>query len=70
MHAANLHDGATANQVVEPLMGYLHRLKKILADAAYEKVFRNWAYQNMLCVNLELSSKPPSAKGFVPAKWR
>jgi len=70
VHAANLHDGTTAHQVVEPLVGYLHRLKKILADAAYEKVFRNWVYENMLGIELELSSKPPSTKGFVPVKWR
>jgi len=70
VHAANLHDGTTAHQVVEPLAGYLHRLKKILADAAYEKVFRDWVYENMLGVELELSSKPPSTKGFVPVKWR
>ncbi len=70
VHAANLHDGATANQVVEPLVGYLHRLKKILADAAYEKVFRDWVYENLLGIELELSSKPPSTKGFIPIKWR
>jgi len=70
VHAANLHDGATANRVVEPLIGYLHRWKKILADAAYEKVFRNWVSENMLGVELELSSKPPTVKGFVPVKWR
>jgi len=70
VHAANLHDGTTANQVVEPLIGYLHRWKKILADAAYEKVFRDWVYENMLGVELELSSKPPTVKGFVPVKWR
>jgi len=70
VHAANLHDGTTANRVVEPLIGYLHRWKKILADAAYEKVFRDWVYENMLGVELELSSKPPTVKGFVPVKWR
>ena len=70
VHAANLHDGAKANQVVEPLIGYLHRLKKILADAAYEKIFRDWVYENLMDVELELSSRPPSTKGFVPIKWR
>jgi transposase len=70
VHAANLTDGSTANRVVEPLVGYLHRLKKILADAAYEKIFRNWVEENLLGVELELSSKPPSVKGFVPVKWR
>jgi len=70
VHAANLADGSTANRVVEPLLGYLHRLKKILADAAYEKIFRDWVTENILGVELELSSKPPSTKGFVPVKWR
>ena len=70
VHAANLHDGSKANQVVEPLVGYLHRLKKILADAAYEKIFRDWVYENLLDVELELSSRPPSSKGFIPIKWR
>jgi len=70
VHSANLADGTMANQVVDPLVGYLHRLKKILADAAYEKVFRDWVCENLLGVELELSSKPPSTKGFVPVKWR
>lgn len=70
VHAANLTDGSMANKVVEPLSGYLHRIKKILADAAYEKNFRDWVYENMLGVELQLSSKPPTTKGFVPIKWR
>lgn len=69
-HAANEHDGVKASQVIEPLVGYLHRLRKIVADAAYEKAFRAWVEENLLGVELELSSKPPSAKGFVPVKWR
>lgn len=70
VHAANLTDSSTANKVIEPLIGYLHRLKKILANAAYEKNFRDWVYEHMLGVELELSSKPPTTKGFVPIKWR
>jgi len=31
-----------AHRVVDPLLGYLDRMKKILADEAYEKVFRQW----------------------------
>ena len=30
----------------------------------------DWVYENLLGVEVELSSKPPSAKGFVPVKWR
>jgi putative transposase len=39
VHGANKADGALAERVVAPLRGYLHRMGKILADAAYEKVF-------------------------------
>jgi hypothetical protein len=28
-----------AQKVVAPLQGYMHRMKKILADAVYEKQF-------------------------------
>ena len=70
VHAANLPDGSMANLVVEPLVGYLSRLKKILADAAYDKTFREWVYEHMMGVELEISSKPPTTKGFVPVKWR
>ena len=70
VHAANQSDGSKAQQVVEPLVGYLHRMKKILADAAYQKVFMNWVNENLLGVELEISSKPPSTQGFVPVKWR
>ncbi len=69
-HAANLPDGSVADQVVEPLAGYLHRLKKILADAAYKTTFMDWVTENLLGVELEISSRPPSTKGFVPVKWR
>lgn len=37
--AAHKPDGAMAGQVVEPLLDYLHCMKKILADQAYKNVF-------------------------------
>ncbi|MEM8523272.1 MAG: IS5 family transposase, partial [Bacteroidota bacterium] len=70
VHAANLTDGSMADRVVEPVVGYLHRVEKILADAAYKKQFKDWVLTNMLGVDLEISSAPPSSKGFVPIKWR
>ena len=70
VHPANLTDDSMAEKVIEPLVGYLHRIKKILADRGYKERFKNWIYENMLGVELELSSKPPSTKGFVPIKWR
>lgn len=70
VHAANQAHGATAERVVAPLRGYLHRMKKILADAAYEKVFVDWVRENLLGLELEITAKPPDSKGFVPVKWR
>ncbi|ARS38150.1 IS5 family transposase [Pontibacter actiniarum] len=70
VHAAHRADGVLAGQVVAPLKGYLHRMEKILADAAYEKVFMGWVTENLLGVELEISSKPPDTEGFVPVKWR
>ena len=51
VHSANQYDGQTANQVIEPLKGYVYRLRTILADAAYEEVFRDWVETNLLGVN-------------------
>lgn len=67
---ANEPDGKVGQRVVEPLVGYLHRLKKILADAAYKKTFMDWVEEKLLGVKLEISSRPPSQKGFIPIKWR
>ena len=69
-HAANEPDGKLANRVIEPLIGYLHRLSKILSDEAYRQHFMQWVEQNLRGVDLEISSKPPTTKGFVPVKWR
>ena len=70
VHAANKADGVMAERVVEPLLGYLDGMKKILADEAYKKVFEEWVSTNLLGVELEITSKPPTAAGFVPVKWR
>ncbi len=70
VHPANEHDGTTGQRVIQPTVGYVHRLEKILADAAYQKSFKEWVGDNLLGLSLELSSKPPSVKGFIPVKWR
>lgn len=70
VHSANCFDGAMAHKVVAPLRGYLYRMETILADAAYQKVFLDWVEQNMMGVELQISSKPPASEGFVPVKWR
>lgn len=70
VHAADVHDGTKAHLLVEHLLGYLPRMKKILVDQAYRKVFHQWVQTNVLGLEVEFSSKPPSARGFVPVKWR
>jgi putative transposase len=70
VHAAHQSDGVMAQSVVAPLVGYMHRMEKILADAAYEKQFMHLVEENLLGVELEISSKPPTAEGFVPVKRR
>ena len=70
VHAANHADGSTAERVIAPLQGYLHRMKKILADAAYKNTFMDWVCANLRGVELEISSRPPTEKGFVPIRWR
>ena len=68
--AANEQDGAVAERVIEPLLGYLNRMEKILADQAYKVRFMDWVKENVLGLEVELSSRPPSSEGFVPVKWR
>ncbi len=70
VHAANQADGVMAQQVVDPLLGYLDKMKKILADEAYEKVFRDWVTTNLMGVELEITANPPHTNDFVPVKWR
>jgi putative transposase len=70
VHAANLADGVMAEQVVNPVLGYLHRLKKVFADMAYKVDLEDWLEQMYTSIELEIASRPPSSKGFVPVKIR
>ena len=70
VHAADIHDGTKAHLLVEYCLGYLDRMQKILVDDAYKKVFYDWVYDNVVGLEVEFASRPPSAKGFVPVKWR
>ncbi|MFN4144307.1 MAG: IS5 family transposase [Runella sp.] len=70
VHAADIHDGVKAHLLVEHCLGYLERMKKILVDDAYKKVFYDWVSENIIGLEIEFASKPPTEKGFVPIKWR
>lgn len=70
VHAADIHDGVKAHLLVEHCLGYLDRMKKILVDDAYKKIFYDWVKDNIIGLEVEFASKPPTEKGFVPVKWR
>jgi len=70
VHGANLHDGVMAEHVVNPVLGYLHRLKKVFADMAYKVELGDWLEHMYTSIELEISSRPPTTKGFVPVKIR
>lgn len=53
---ANQHDRVMAEKVLAPVQGYMHRMKKILAEDAYKLKFMNWVSNNLLVVDLELYS--------------
>lgn len=70
VHGADIHDGTKAHILVEHCLGYLERMKKILVDDAYKRVFYNWVQDNVIGLEVEFASKPPTERGFVPVKWR
>ena len=47
-----------------------HRMKKILVDDAYKKTFSEWVESNIIGLDIEFASRPPSQRGFVAVKWR
>jgi transposase len=68
--AANVHDRHKAREAIEPILGYLDRAKKVFADQAYKKVLNDWFGRLYCSLEAEISSAPPSGRGFVPLKIR
>ena len=69
VHTANGSDSVFGSKLLERIEGLMERLEKILVDKGYEGSFMEVA-QRLLGVKAEISSKPPTEKGFVPIKWR
>ena len=69
VHAANGGDSIYGGVVILEVKQALKRTKRILVDKAYEGEFFEVS-KKAIGVIPEVSSKPPTAKGFVPVKWR
>jgi transposase len=69
VHAANGNDSIFGGVLMIELKGILKRVKKVLVDQGYQGEFIRVTEEHF-GIKAEISSKPPSTKGFVPVKWR
>lgn len=69
VHAANGSDSVYGGVVIKEIKDVLKRVKKVLVDKGYEGEFFE-VVQSDLGILPEVTSRPPTAKGFVPVKWR
>lgn len=67
--AANSHDGTVAIDLFSSYGQYFSRIQKVFADGSYKGSFET-AIQQLFEAEVEISSRPPSTKGFVPLKIR
>ena len=70
VHAANIVDSKGGKKLIDKVQQHCSRLKKILIDKGYEGEFEDYAVEQLPEVEVEVSSKPPGSKGFVPIKKR
>jgi putative transposase len=69
VHAANLPDTIMGCELFDKIKHKLQRLERILVDAEYKGTFIEEA-KNRCNIIVEVTSKPPSTKGFVPVAKR
>ncbi|WPV68253.1 IS5 family transposase [Chitinophaga sp. LS1] len=67
--AADVHDSIGAFDLLWKIDKFSHRMKLILADKAYRGEFSE-IVENWYSWKMEISQKPPSAKGFIPQTGR
>lgn len=68
VHAANGNDSVFGCKLLERVYGIFERVEKILVDKGYEGQFMEMA--TAMGIEAEVSSRPPTERGFVPVKWR
>lgn len=69
VNAANQHDGNTGIELFGDSKDLLTRTKKVLVDGTYKGDFEDYI-QKTIGAKVEISSRPETAKGFVPIKFR
>ena len=67
--SANQYDGTIGVQLFGQIKGLLGRTKKVLADGSYKGTFEDFV-KDTTDAEVEISSRPPTQKGFVPIKLR
>jgi len=69
VHGADRHDSTVGYELLIRAADMMPRLEKILTDKAYQGDFRMQA-KEILDADVEIASRPPTEKGFVPVKKR
>ncbi len=69
VHGAGQHDSTVGWELLMSVAGLMPSLKKILTDKAYQGDFETQA-KEILDAEVEIASRPPTEKGFVPIKKR
>ena len=67
--AANVADGLVGCELMKKCSGSFSRLKKVLVDGVYGGTFAKFVPKEF-GVEVEISSRPPTEKGFVPIAKR
>ena len=67
--SAQVYDGKEGIKVFGKIKELLYRLHKVFADGSYKGSFEQFI-SDLLGAEVEISSRPPSVKGFVPIKIR
>lgn len=65
--AANAHDGTVGIKVFSKIKVLLQRVKKVFADGRYKGSFEDFI-KELLKAEVEISSRTPTEKGFVPSQ--
>lgn len=69
VHAANGSDSVFGCHLIGQIKALCDRVEKILVDKGYEGEFME-VVKAELGIEAEVSSRPPTERGFVPVKWR